>query len=110
MQNPNNPRRQSDDREHYNAFREVSNDLLSVLKEDGTYEILITIRWELSEYVEFELHGCWDIRPVLTLSGNMRAAYAAICEAYVDHFWPDFGLTLLKSVVAVMSRDDTSSK
>ena len=98
------------DQEHYNAFREISNDLLSVLKEDGTYEILITIRWELSEYVESELHRCWDIRPVLTLSGNMRAAYAAICEDYVNHFWPDFGLTLLKSVVAVMSRDNTSGK
>lgn len=94
----------------YNAFREVSNDLLSVLREDGTYEILITIHWELSEYVESELPGRWDIRSVLTLSGNMRAAYAAICEDYVDHFWPDFGVTLLKSVVAVMSRDDTSGK
>ena len=59
--------------------------------------------WELRQFVEAELEGCWDICPMLTLSGTVRRAFATTAEEYVKTFFQEYGLSVLRLVQDAMS-------
>ena len=65
-------------------------------KENKPQSVVFEAYWDVDGFISEELNGQRNLAPVLTLSGTVNKAFAATCEDYVRHFWPEFGVNVLE--------------
>lgn len=71
--------------------------------------VVFSLEWNIRRYVESQLDGSWDLKYVLVLSGDAKAAYATTCEEYTKFAWGDWGLGILEMIMDVCQNPGKNS-
>lgn len=80
-------------------FSTISTIMEPVMRQSGEQSVTFEISWDVDDFFSKETKGKQDFAPILTLTGTIDKAYASSCEEYVQRFWPNFGMEMIRRIL-----------